>query len=662
MGLMEKALQYKNEMNRQGKETLIDRIQGPADTEVVDEEILRVDEDLVEVFPEEGPALSAESFRAGKPGREVQDDELFQLPEEGASAPLKDVGKEEAVRAGGDAHPFGELGEEPGVGPSSEFDTMEDPLGPMDEPGDISGAVKKQGTLPERALEGQRDDEKGNEDLSTRIAERIEETARQNRRPHDIMVLYELGKEIVRAETRKDLYDVILFSIMGQIGVSSSLIIVPADEEERRWVIADSRGITLSEEHVSFDASKGIMREVLGKRDVLDLERYKDVSEHRDEYYEFVSIDARLLVPVNLDGKVYGIIALGEKINIGDYTDAEKDFILSICEISAISLWRINTVESLTKAVKTNEEERSFVSRLDQIWRRLAASPDPATLGIIIQEEVALLGIRSYGIFLKDDRKDAFVPVIAEAEDTFSFLDSDFMIPRQAAFLRLLEQGSGMVKVENHASLDSVRSLFDDSRVKKMNRLWMCPFSAGSRLLGFFAFFRIDEAAGLKGRDVQLEALSRLVLPYVYTVRNLDEREYIYFDAVEPAIKKIGAAFSNARDLNIPFTLVLFSIKNLKRYHALYGSGETDVLLDRCEKIITSRLSDSDFAVRMDRSKILLVLPGKNKKFAVPLANAVRNEIAQSVKNREMQLMLVYLTAEYPEDGEDLYTLLDSIE
>jgi hypothetical protein len=64
----------------------------------------------------------------------------------------------------------------------------------------------------------------------------------------------------------------------------------------------------------------------------------------------------------------------------------------------------------------------------------------------------------------------------------------------------------------------------------------------------------------------------------------------------------------------------------------------------------------------MDRSKILLVLPGKNKKFAVPLANAVRNEIAQSVTNREMQLMLVYLTAEYPEDGEDLYTLLDSIE
>ena len=100
MGLMEKALQYKNEMNRQGKETLIDRIQGPADTQMVDEEILRVDDDLIEVFPDEGPAPSGESFRAGKPGREVQDDDLFQLPEEGASVSVKEAGKEEAVRSG----------------------------------------------------------------------------------------------------------------------------------------------------------------------------------------------------------------------------------------------------------------------------------------------------------------------------------------------------------------------------------------------------------------------------------------------------------------------------------------------------------------------------------------------------------------------------------
>ncbi len=35
MGLLEKALKYKSEINRQGRETLIDRIQGPAETDLI---------------------------------------------------------------------------------------------------------------------------------------------------------------------------------------------------------------------------------------------------------------------------------------------------------------------------------------------------------------------------------------------------------------------------------------------------------------------------------------------------------------------------------------------------------------------------------------------------------------------------------------------------
>jgi len=56
------------------------------------------------------------------------------------------------------------------------------------------------------------------------------------------------------------------------------------------------------------------------------------------------------------------------------------------------------------------------------------------------------------------------------------------------------------------------------------------------------------------------------------------------------------------------------------------------------------------------------VLPGKNKKFSVPLANTIRNEVLQRFKNREMQLLVTFLTAEFPEDGADLYTLLDGID
>ncbi len=77
---------------------------------------------------------------------------------------------------------------------------------------------------------------------------------------------------------------------------------------------------------------------------------------------------------------------------------------------------------------------------------------------------------------------------------------------------------------------------------------------------------------------------------------------------------------------------------------------------------VYSRLSDPDFCVRFDRSKFLMVLPGKNKKYAVPLANTVRNEITQGFKKKEMQLLVTFLTSEFPEDGEDITALLDNVD
>ena len=85
-------------------------------------------------------------------------------------------------------------------------------------------------------------------------------------------------------------------------------------------------------------------------------------------------------------------------------------------------------------------------------------------------------------------------------------------------------------------------------------------------------------------------------------------------------------------------------------------------MVESIEEVIKGRLSTHDFSARVDRNKVLVVLPGNNKKYAVPLANAIKNEILQGFKKKEMQLLITFLTAEYPVDGEDLYSLLDSID
>jgi len=146
------------------------------------------------------------------------------------------------------------------------------------------------------------------------------------------------------------------------------------------------------------------------------------------------------------------------------------------------------------------------------------------------------------------------------------------------------------------------------------------------------------------------------------SIENQSIKSRKYIDNVEVIYKKIDDEIINARNLGIPLTLILFSIKNYKRYYNLYGVDEAKKLLEQFEKTVRIRLSDGDFCVRYDRHKVLLVLPGKDKKFAVPLANAIRNEIVQGFRKKEIQLLLTFLTAEFPDDGNNVYSLMDAID
>ncbi len=475
------------------------------------------------------------------------------------------------------------------------------------------------------------------------------------------MVLFEISKEIVKAETRAELYDVILFSIMGQIGASSSSILIPGADDQSKWVIADFRGISVKNKELRFDSAAGILGLVVKKRELIDLDEYKNSPEHRDEYFEFVSIDARLLSPLSFDGRVYGAISLGEKITIGDYTEAEKDFITSVCEIAAIALHKLNTIEGLRGEIETESSSTSLLTQARGVIDVISRYGDLNTIGGIIQTEFEQMGVQSFAVFLWDEASSSFVPRFAEAADFCSIIDSGFRLEQGSPLLTLLQENRERVLIDKLGSSDAAERSFPDSMAKKMSLLWLYPFRIGMDLSGFLAVFRLAEGAKRVDIDLQLSQLVHPLFAHVLAVRNLEERQSRYVDGIEGVMTRMRASFDNARALGIPFTLVLFSIKNFKRYYNLYGYEESRALLGRFQRVISERLSDTDFAVRLDRNRILLVLSGKNKKFAVPLANAIRNEIAQEFKKKEMPLLLVHLTAEYPEDGDDLYLLLDSM-
>ncbi len=664
MGLLEKALQFKQEINKKGKETLIDTIIGPAETEFIhhrkdDASItLQDDQDTIELS--NGDLKSVEPI----------EDELFILPDD--NIPAKD--KVDTVITNYDTIMVQDqevkLNDEP------------DYLGPEDEPdlGVLQNAVLQETNVNKTESNSNRTDNntkfriiespEATKDSVSPIQEgesgkqpmSVEYSIKPDKKFQDFVVLYEIGKEIVKSNTLNELYDTILFSVMGQIGSASATLLVLNPEDENTLVVADSRGITIKNKNVGFDINKGLFNILMQSKGVVDIEQFKQQPQYRDEYYQLIAIDARLFITLRYDSKVFGALVLGEKITIGDYSEEEIDFIEQISEFAAIAYEKVHKMEQMENDIQKAVNDRKFWDELDEYKLSLRKYPQKEYFNVTAKNLMKAYSFLSYAAYIKNNKTSNYSLLFTDEEDILLLKDLANSINSDSAFVDYIKSFNSATDIEEFDRNKAVRGIFPESNIRKMTLFWVNPFKVGDELLGFFCVYRLRDYQHKEIQFERFKVITDILLSH-YFMHELIESQYVnYIDIILPVFNRITKELSHASRLTIPLTVILFTIKNLKRYYTVQGLEKTRELIGKIEAIIVSRLSDGDFTARIDRNKFLIVLPGKNKKFAVPFANALKNEMVQQFSDRELQLLITFLMAEYPEDGTDIYSLLDAID
>jgi|GEM_PF-360666 len=755
MGLLEKALEYKKEMNRKGHETIMDRIMGPAETDlIVDEDksstesvdqgkpvdsivevngkdeiyvlggddLVAVEEDNISteigdevpvtdeldndfILDEEISESPIESDMADHarleefaidereletqttPGREIED-ELFELPAEeestgtgvlpgtkgpgigGGSSAHED--KKERIIAAVESRPF------------VSDDTETDLLGPEDEP-DLS--VKKRPVIEEAhgddneversTVSSGRNIDRDMDESMTDEYESVSEAsydetdmpmngdsfeAEEDTRFDDYLLLYEIEKEIIKCTTKEELYDVILFTLMGQIGSTSSSIIVPDSPDSPRWILPVSQGVAIDNHGLYFNKNEGILGELHRLKKIMDLDVYKNDPGLQDDYLNYLAIDARYMAPIVFRKNIIGAVLLGDKVSVEDYTDEEKAFIRIVCRASAIVLNNIVEKEKLNREIEFLKNDLSDIRHVDWFQEKIVNENSIDQIRVTVRDEFEKLGILSYAIFVQDRKDGSFFPYFVELEDFLSLQEDDFRINSKAHLIKHLGRSEAPVIVDDFKNAGMIIDVFDENRINKMAIFRAYPFVLGNRLNGIIVVFRMRDDVDVKKIDNKIKKISRFIFSYIEVMRESDSRGKKYIDNIEVIFYRIAEELENAAELNIPVTFALFSIKNFKRYYNLFGYDESRFLLENFEKIIRSRLSDTDFSFRYGRNRFLLVLPGKDKKYTVPLANAIRNKVVESSGGNNIQLLVTFMIAEYPEDGSDLFSIMDSLE
>jgi hypothetical protein len=403
MGLLEKALEFKKEMNSRGRETVMDRIKGPAETDflprdmddiravdsspepsgeitvlrngdirIIDdepawmplEETLPAERTPEDPYPEETSLSAYLEAPAVFPEAEVHDemkDGKDEYPPEAAPSAIESdevdasMLEETAIRDDGlSVHGTG------GLIIEDEMLLPEDDYGADDQPAEAPGEEEKfhsgeadkteipvwkrrlltviRYTIyeePERRMKSPREGRPGDEITAPSGGG---EMAFEKNLLDDYPLLYEVENEIIKAAGRQELYDIILFTIMGQIGCTSSSMLVEEKPGSDRWIIAMSQGVKIDTEGLFFTGGQGIVSLLVDRARIIDIDDYRNDVAFRVDYLTYLSVDARYIAPVMHGDKLIGAVLMGEKVSVEDYTDKEKAFISLICDSAPLSL------------------------------------------------------------------------------------------------------------------------------------------------------------------------------------------------------------------------------------------------------------------------------------------------------------------------------------
>jgi GGDEF domain-containing protein len=362
-----------------------------------------------------------------------------------------------------------------------------------------------------------------------------------------------------------------------------------------------------------------------------------------------------------LTQSVGAILVLGNRITEEEYTSNEFFFVKELMKKSSSVLRRIFEQTSAREQIEQLRQEQAFHNAISRFQQKVEKAQTVDHIKNLILEELNSHSVSCFLLFSYNLKEDGYSVILSQNESPECHVESFHgTIPASSPLVKGLSEIDGPLVIENSQDSPLLRDFSHNGILHNVHESKHYPVMAGNRIFGFLSTFNSNVLTS--DQDERISQNLKHALQIMAALKNVSFKGVNFFDSVEIIYRRIEDELVHAREMDIPVTLVLFSIRNYKRFYHLNGLEELNILINEFEKIIQSRMSESDFSARFDRNKILLVLPGKDNKYAVPLANVVKSEISQLLESREKQILVSVLTAEFPSDADNLYDLIDAVD
>ncbi len=474
-----------------------------------------------------------------------------------------------------------------------------------------------------------------------------------DRKIHDMNTLFEIGKEINSSLDIDVLLEIILLTCMGQMGLNH-IAILTAQDEESDFKLSGQRGLDeINPDEVVISRDNAFINDCEENEELVRITELSEKPAAVQLQPLFEKLKTALIVPMIAKGEINGLLVLGKKMNAGEYTKEDEDFLQMLASMASIAVHNAMLYTNLFKANQELDKNFREFSTLYEISKIINSSDElEEVLKLALETMSTGFGVECASICLYDEHENL---TIAASIGLDQETKEKFVIPKENPTFELIMETGEPEVLTQFKSMGDIEMLFSETDFKKIDYFLSLPLISSEQKLGVLNIHVVNHGEGIDNeeKDRQLFSLfASQIAPPILATRMLEKGATKKLDLFSPLVEKLEGEISLANDFDIPLTFILLRIQGAQNFEDEENGIETIM------GMLTEKMAEGQNVYRFGKNRLLLAMPNVAQEESFEFINSITTEIRSSIK----WVTLEFSNVIYPVDGKSARELLFKIE
>jgi len=442
------------------------------------------------------------------------------------------------------------------------------------------------------------------------------------------MNLFDITREIAEVQDFEELWDSILYAIMGEIGVENLCIFSTYEMKPENAVYypVAASGFDVNDDWVLKPGN--LIYDDLHREPEIkyaDYFRHHKITKMEAEILD--RVQAVHLVPIRDSEGVYGIIVIGPSLSGESFTLSDFEFLDRLIDISTAGLNRIRSGRKMHSEFEEMKVRSRLYSRVFEIAQKASHARNMDELYDLLAKHLEEdFAVTSFSFVLLAPEENKY-RIFAGNRISAASVEK-FALPVSSALVGTVSNLTRVYELQNFKKNRDLIKNYTGDDLAVMSHYWIVPLVNLKWLVGFISIHDTSEP----WTDLQREfivLLSEIFSPLIANSVMVHERETLFRDPFRPVEERLRDAVKQALAYDSSVSLLVLRVKNLNRLVALNPPERITEFLTLCSRIISSSLYESDFLYRIGKGRFAVILGGKNRDQAEVFARKVMSAIRQ---------------------------------